>query len=1359
MCLNRSTSFSRNFPANRYKTAMTFIMFLFVLTSFSQKLTFNHLTVEQGLSQNTVLSIAQDARGFMWMGTRHGLNRFDGHSFIIYKNNPADSNSLSNNYINVLLCDSKKNLWIGTEKGLNRLDAETNTFIHISLPFLNKSRPGVISSLYEEKDGTLWIGAEGNLFKSLPGKSTFELVRPVNDPDFFKGSSIKCTYNDSAGYIWVATTNGLVRLQKTNNGYTAKKYNTKPGDATSLSDNYSTAVKEDKFGNLWIGTINGLNLFNKTSETFRRFYAGNASTVINNNIRTLLNDKEGNLWIGTQEGISIMNPVTQACSSYQNNADDEKSLSQNSVHSIFEDKNGSVWVGTFFGGVNISYKYRTGFTVWRNSSASSGISNNVVSSIITDSKNNLWVGTEGGGLNHIDRTTGIVKTYKHASGNAASIGSNLVKTLYIDRDKNLWIGTHGGGLNLFDASSQNFQSFFINETENSRKQSEIVSIMEDSENNFWVGKHPGVYVFNRKGTALTTAVYQTYLQKLASASISYLLEDRKRTIWIGTLNGLYRFNLNNKKLQTIEIATGNPVTNINCLKEDRNGDIWIGIHYGGLAKYDTRTNAITYYGIKDGLPNDNVLGIVEDNEGQLWLSTSNGLVKFIPSERSFHTYTASDGLAGNEFNYNAFYKSPAGELFFGGIKGFTGFYPADITSNKDVAPLVFTGLKIFNNKVEIGDSYKLLKKDISFTDKLQFGYNQHTFTIEFAVLNYIKSSKNKYAYKLEGASNEWTEIAQPFATFTNLAEGDYTLWVKGSNNDGVWGAPVKMQINILPPFWKSWWAFLLYTIVLGGILFFVIRYFYLQALLARDKELHQVKLNFFTNISHEIRTHLTLILTPVERMEKEQAHNNVLTQQLGNIKNNAERLLKLVSELMDFRKAETNHLKLFIEKHDLIAFLNPIYTSFEELSLAKNISISFIHNNPSTILYFDKEQLEKVIYNLLTNAFKFTPNGGRILLNVDEQTEHVLIQVIDNGRGIAPEYIDKLFTNFFQVNDHSKQNTGYGIGLALSKNITELHSGTLTVESKTDSNPETNRTCFTLTLLKGTDHFVKEQLSEQSTFINETGEAGESDMVTVTDIESETSDKKTPHTVLIVEDNTELRAIIKDTLQQHYKILEADNGLKGKEIATSEIPDIVVSDVMMPEMDGFDLCMHLKTDQNTSHIPVILLTAKTSQSDHVSGLTKGADLYLTKPFSTQVLELSVRNLLQARETLAKKYSKHVLLQPSNLVVTNTEEQFLHNLIAIIEEYMDKPEFGVDMLASKAAMSQSVLYKKLKALTEMSVNDFIKSIRLKRAAQLLAQKKLSVYEVCYMVGFNDRKYFSKEFKKQFNLTPTEFMQQE
>jgi ligand-binding sensor domain-containing protein/signal transduction histidine kinase/DNA-binding response OmpR family regulator len=1327
------------------------LSFLFTEKVVAQKVEFSRYTVEQGLSQNSILSIAQDDRGFMWMGTRYGLNRFDGHSFVTYRNNPLDSTSLSNNYINCVYLDSKKVLWIGSEGGLDRFDAESNSFHHLRLPLRTNRKTVVINCVYESKDGALWIGAGDDVFIAEPGAKEFKPLLIAGTSSLLRGRAARRIYKDAGGFTWVATSSGLLQLQRASGGYTEKRFMHEPGNSNSISDDYITSITEDKAGNLWIGTINGLNLFNRISNNFTRFTASQHAGLINNNIRTLLCDKEGKLWIGTQEGISILQPQTKTFVSYQNNAADEKSLSQNSVHSLFEDAVGSIWIGTFFGGVNVHSKYSTAFKTWKHNQTASGISNNVVSSIVTDEQNNLWIGTEGGGLNHINRSTGKVTTYKNSIGNSSSIGSNLVKTLYIDRDKQLWIGTHGGGLNVFDRSTQRFQSFFINETETSRKQSEIVAVMEDSEQNFWLGKHPGLYVFSRQGAQLAEAKYKDALQQVANANISYLIEDRKRNVWIGTFNGLYKFNLANKSLQQIELKTTNPVVNINCLKEDSNGNIWIGLYYGGLAKYESRTGTITYYNTKEGLPNNNVLGILEDNEQQLWLSTSNGLVKFNPVEKTFHTYTTSDGVAGNEFNYNAFYKSSSGELFFGGINGFTGFFPSEIATNSTASPIVFTGVKLFNSKVEIGDEFGLLRKDISYTDELLFDHDQHTFTIEFALLNYIKPAKNKYAYKLDG--KEWTEINQPSATFTNMAAGDYVLWVKGSNNDGVWSEPIKIKISILPPFWKSWWAFILYSLLLGTVLFFIVRYFYLQALLRRDKELHQVKLNFFTNISHEIRTHLTLILTPVERMEKEQAGNSVLSHQLGNIKNNAERLLKLVSELMDFRKAETNHLQLHVRKHELISFLNHVYNSFEELSLAKNIRISFVHNKAESILFFDKEQMEKVIFNLLTNAFKFTPDAGKILLNVEEKEKQVEISVIDNGRGIAPEYLDKLFTNFFQVNDHSAQNTGYGIGLALSKNIVELHGGTITVESNVSEIDAENRTCFTVTLLKGVAHFTDEQLEGNA---KAPGKENEEKAATESSRALQNIETRQRHTILVVEDNAELRTLVKETLRQHYRVIEAENGEQAVGIAGAEIPDVIISDVMMPVMDGFEFCKRVKTDGKTSHIPVILLTAKTTQSDHVSGLTTGADLYLTKPFSTQVLELSVRNLLQARENIARKYSKQVLLQPGNITVTNTEEKFLHQLVEIIEEYVDHPEFGVDMLAIKAAMSQSVLYKKLKALTNMSVNDFIKSIRLKRAAQLLAQKQYSVYEVGYMVGFNDRKYFSKEFKKQFGKTPSEFI---
>ncbi|RYG42687.1 MAG: response regulator, partial [Chitinophagaceae bacterium] len=592
---------------------------------------------------------------------------------------------------------------------------------------------------------------------------------------------------------------------------------------------------------------------------------------------------------------------------------------------------------------------------------------------------------------------------------------------------------------------------------------------------------------------------------------------------------------------------------------------------------------------------------------------------------------------------------------------------------------------------------------------------QDVLQLEFALLNFIKSNKNTYAYKLEGYDKDWLYTNIPSANYTNLPSGDFTFLVKGANNDGVWSDTISLKVNVLPPFWLTWWAYSLYALAIGGIVFLVLRYFFLGALLKKEEELHQVKLNFFTNISHEIRTHLTLIMAPVERMLETEDTSSFIRQQLNAVKQNANRLLKLVSELMDFRKAETGNLKLTIHEHDLIPFLEEVYNSFRDLTIKKGITTSFIYDGDSLPLYFDSEQLEKVFFNLMTNAIKFTPENGQVWLQVKETDKDVTITVTDNGRGIAPEYIDKVFTNFFQVDDHGLQNTGYGIGLALSKNIVTLHKGTITAESTTVPGTENNRTSFIVTLLKSNKHF-EQDLLKGARELNAEAVAHKTAAEPITKLFGPDAPGKSKATILIVEDNPELRTLIKETFGNHYQVQEAGDGEEGLHIATNQLPDLIISDVMMPRMDGIELCYHLKTDERTSHIPVILLTAKSTQSDQVSGLETGADMYLTKPFSTKVLELNVRNLLAARERLRQLFLQQVSSyqaindsDPVKISALNTvEQEFLQKVIQIVEENMDNPDFGVDMLSRKVAMSAPVLYKKIKAVSKMSVNDFVKS---------------------------------------------------
>ncbi|MBB2149459.1 hybrid sensor histidine kinase/response regulator transcription factor [Pedobacter gandavensis] len=1365
------------------QTISIIFLLLMQLCSMAQELNFNHLKTENGLSQNSIFAITQDERGFMWFGSRFGLNRYDGNQFQLYKSNANDSSTLSDDYITALHSDSKKVFWIGTANGLNRFDPKKNTFERIYLDGNKHNKQyAPVNAIYEDRKGNLWVaGRTGLYLLTNRNRNNFTPTYQLGLESAVANSEVLSIFEDHQGYLWIGTNSGLIKLSFNGRLKQLASFNHDPGNDNSLSDNSVTAITEDPQHHLWVATENaGINLFQPVSNTFSRFSHedGNKNSLVHNSVRRMSINQAGKLCIGTQEGLSILDPISKKFKTYQHLKSVSRSLNQNSIYSIYEDGNGSLWIGTYYGGVNVSMAHDTDFKTIQYNEQLAGISHNVVSSIIADKNDNLWIGTEGGGLNYLDLRTQRFTNYKLKASDPGSLGSDLVKVIYKDRGGDIWVGTHGGGLNLFDPHTRTFKRFFINGDNIKVTRSELVALLEDHKGAFWTGSQTGIRIFTKASGQLKPYPELPVLRSIQNNNIKVLFEDSKQNIWIASTKGLFLLSKNRQQLQSFKLPQGsNSVNNnanyINCIQEDAKGNIWVGLYYGGLSKYDgEKKRFIKTYTTADGLPNNNVVGILEDVDQLLWISTSNGLARFNPKSQVFLTYTTSDGLAGDEFNYNSFFKAKNGDLYFGGYNGLSYFSPKEIEKNSFHAPLVFTGLKLFNEPVRINADNGLLKQDISFTDQLTFPYQQNIFTIEFALLNYIKSNKNKYAYRLEGVNGEWIESTVPAATYTNLAAGNYTLWVKGANNDGIWSKPVPMKIKILPPLWKSWWAYGIYVIIFGMMLFFITRFFYLRGLLLKDEELHQIKLNFFTNISHEIRTHLTLIMAPIEKLLEGQQGDSSLKQQLDKVKNNADRLLKLVNELMDFRKAETKNLKLKVTAHDFIPFIKEIYSSFEELSAKKNIDFSVkyeglpILDQSSIILYFDQEQLEKVFFNLLSNAFKFTPEGGRIGIDIKNTPKALKISVSDTGRGIAPKYLEQLFENYFQVEDHHIQNTGYGIGLALSKHIVALHKGNLEVSSLPGSDHQAGFTCFELTLLLGNAHFSAEQQKpvispvKKSGLPMETPPQPQSPLPAVSLSVSETTvlaDQQKKATILVVEDHAELRNLIKESLENTYQVLLAENGKQGWETAIVEIPDLIISDVMMPEMDGFTLCNQLKTDERTNHIPVFLLTAKSSQTDQISGLSQGADLYLSKPFSTKILQLQVRNFLMAREQMRKKYSQELIEESNQQISDPKDDLFLSRLIGIIESHMEQENFGVDLMAEKIGMSQSVLYKKLKALTDLSVNDFAKSIRLKKAAQLLLQNRYTVYEVGYMVGFSDRKYFSREFKKQFSKTPSEYIE--
>jgi ligand-binding sensor domain-containing protein/signal transduction histidine kinase/CheY-like chemotaxis protein len=1358
------------------RTFLTFLILLIFSSVFGQ-LSFDHLSITSGLSQSTVLSIYKDSRGYMWFGTRDCLNRYDGRKVKVYKTDENDPSSISaNDYIYTIHEDKDKNLWIGTQNGLNRYIPETDSFERIPYAPNHKSSISnlIVLTVTSGNNGRLWFGTNYGL--SLLKNSSSRDFQKFYSKDGLAGDAIYAVLEDSKGNVWVGTTQGLTVMRPKNGKYSFTSYKHVATDAGSISANSVKTITEDKKGNIWIGTeTDGVNLFVPQTQSFLRFKFNplQENSLSNNNIRKIIVDKTGDLWIATMNGLNIMDAETRKIKVYKHDSDNNKSLSDNSIKDIFQDNHGSVWIGTMFGGVNVTHLNTIPFAVEKHSKYRNSISSDIISVIAADEQGNLWIGTEGQGLNqyHIKN-----KTYRHFINNpldASSLSSNTIKSVFKDRKGQMWIGLFQGGLELFVPSTGKFKHYRPDpKNPHAISYGYVSSITEDKKGYLWVGtSFKGLNQFDPEKQLFKVYNDQpSSILKLSSSYIRVVYSDSKNNLWVGTANGLNLIGPDRKQVKYFfgkKGSAGHLQSNhINSIKEDSKGNIWIGSYHGGLSLYQPKTGSFSTYNTKHGIASDNIIDILEDNEGYLWVSTDRGLSKFDVGKKVFKNYTTRDGLPANEFNYQSAYKDKNGKLYFGSYNGLVSFTPQEIEENKNVPKVVFSDLKLFNIPVPINGPDKLLTKDISLTEAITFKASQNIFTIEFLALNYIKPERNRFAYKLEGFEKDWNYVNTPSATYTNLPAGTYDLLVKASNNDGLWNDdPARLTIRILPPLWKTWWAYLLYLIVMVSTLYFVIRFFRRQARLETElyyehlnnenlQKLYQTKLDFFTRISHEIRTPLTLIAAPLENLIQYTAGNGIVSKQLTQIKSNTDRLLRLISELLDFRKIESGNMRVMVSEHNLVSFCKEIFESFKVFASQKHINYTFNSEKEVIPAYFDSTQLEKVFYNILSNAFKYTAEGGAISFHINDEGERIHISITDNGIGIPVEDQEKIFTNFYQVNYTSAKKEGWGIGLALTKNIVEQHHGDISISSIPHGKDTAGSTSFKVTLNKGKSFFNEDQVVEE----HKVGEAVQVNVlperVEENIVEDESISKE--YVILIVEDNDELRAFIRESLERRYHILESDNGLSGWEMAKEQIPDVIISDVTMPGMDGLELCEKLKNEEITSHIPVIMLTALAASMHQVDGLEAGADIYLTKPFSIQVLELSVKNVIASREALKEKFSKQVMLMPRRVEIQSPDEKFLNKLMQLVEDHMEDPDFNVSVLVTQIGMSQTVLYKKIKALTDLSITDFIKSQRLKRAAQLLTENKMNISEVAYSVGFNDRKYFSKEFKKQFGKAPTDYI---
>ncbi|HYG38574.1 MAG TPA: response regulator [Cytophagales bacterium] len=936
----------------------------------------------------------------------------------------------------------------------------------------------------------------------------------------------------------------------------------------------------------------------------------------------------------------------------------------------------------------------------------------------------------------------------------------------------------------------------------------IAHIYEDKRGNLWIGIGSGIELLDRKTFTFTHYNY-IFSNTLLGSYPGDILEDKEGNLWIGTFEGLCILDRDKNKVEEFfhndKDKSSISSNVVYTLFEDSRGNLWIGT-VGGLNLYDRKTRSFRAFHAKDGLPSDAIYGILEDKKGNLWISTSNGISQFNPKTKSFKNYNVDDGLQGNEFKLNAFYKLRNGAMLFGGDNGFNLFYPDKIKDNKVVPPVLFTDFKIFNKSVPIG-SDSPLKKHISQTEELTLSYKNSVISFEFAALSYFSPERNQYAYKLEGFEDEWNFVGNKReATYTSLEAGEYTFRVKASNNDGIWNEKGKsIKIIITPPFWQTWWfrvvMFFVFLILLNVFIRLRVNSYRRQkeilkrlvqkktkeiiaksegleranielskqkeeildqkneilAMSQKVKEADEKKLKFFTNISHEIRTPLTLILGPAERLiEKAESAPN-LKEELGIVYKNANRLLNLINELMDFNKMDNGEMKMLVGEGDIVAFCSEIVYAFEELSERKKIRLSFLPNIDRFITWFDASKMEVVLFNLISNAFKFTPEHGEIKvdLTIGKPENQIAIFVTDNGIGIEKEKINKIFDRYYQIESSVSLHKGTGLGLAYTRELVELMGGKIEAKSCPGHQTIFNISLPLLTpeIIEGNDKYI--QLPEEKIMVRNKTVNGFSEHIEEINYNHELIAEGLK--ILVVDDNEDLRKYIRSCLGEGFMIYEAKNGTEGLISAKQHFPNLIISDLMMPEMDGMEFCLRIKEDFEISHIPVILLTAKTDEESKIEGYEKGADDYITKPFSKDLLMARIDNLIRSRNKLRESFKEKVILEPKKVTVSSPDEKFLVKAMEIVESNIHNSEFDATEFVKGMGMSRSLVYMKLKELINLSPAEFIKITRLKRACQLLKEKKYRISDVCYMIGFTDPHYFTISFKKLYGKTPTEFIE--
>ncbi len=1353
-----------------FKIGIVLFISLFGITTQlpSQKIESNQInkfSTEQGLSSNTVHTILQDRKGFIWVATEEGLNKFDGKNFTHFSVN-SGRYSLSHNRTQALLLTPDGNIWAGTSDGLNIYDYKADSIVKVrtNTSPLRLVYNDITSLTLSADQLKTWIGTYGNGINYFDWKQQKFFALRLPKIGHAAPLLVMSLLEDDNKRLWIGTQNDGVFMYE---------LSTKRLTHYPLPDNalFIRTIFQDSFHRIWFGTSKGIYLYNETTNSLELVnYPTPLSTI---SIGAIAEDHSGNLWIGTEGFLmhfSVRSFSMNVKFPYQINSYGESSEQLNcpSINSLFTDQDNNVWIGTAWGGVNMLKGTPNKFKLLKHDSGSRNtLPASPITALCSDGGENLYIGTMGTdkiGSCSLNVITGKINAFPFEK----KIPGLIYQAIFLDSNQNLWFGTYNSGLIKTNKEGSGFIHFVSDPTnQNSLQENDVRCIYQTRDGNIWVGTSGGLYKIGQSKLLVTS------INRINTRSIK---ESKDGTLWLGTYgSGVITYSQKNNQINYHPTIFSPHIISDILIVGDT---IWLATPGEGLMVYNQRNKTGKIYTTSNGLISNYINSLENDNRGRIWLGTPKGISKLNPKTNEIENFNTQDGIQAREFSDRSSTKLAGGLLAFGGFGGLNIFDPTNVTKNDKCPPVIFTKLMVFNELITPSESrhkFSPLKENISLATKIVLNYNQSVFTIEFIGINYNANQKIQYAYFLEGSDQRWNHLGvQNNVTFRNLPPGRYVFKVKASSPDAVWSDAniASIIIVIRPPWWATWWAYLIYVSIAGVIIYFVWVFLTIRirtsndlkierAKREKDEELHQEKLQFFTNISHEFRTPLTLIIGPLEIMHKEEtqvekkAHINLILR-------NAKRLLEMVNQLLDFRKAERGQLKLKVQWRDMIENLNEIVTSFNELKIQKNILFEFFHHEPVLMAWYDVDFLNKSLFNLLSNAFKFTPNNGRITLSLsltnDLMNNRIVeILVTDNGKGIPALEIESIFERFFQGKDQGSIQQGSGIGLHLTKKLIELHHGTIEVEST--PNVETN---FKITLPIEKNAYLNGEFMDESEISSNQDGIEHSIEIDAIAIEND-SIRKAPNQnkkrILIVEDNADIRSYINSILSIDYKTEEAENGIIALEMIALNEYDLIISDIMMPEMDGIELCRRLKSSVETDHIPIILLTAKSEIENKIEGLKIGADSYITKPFHPEHLFVRVSKLIELRELLKDRYSRKISLgdlHKPDLSSASPDELFLQKMISIILDRMMETEFNGDSLAYELGISRMGLHRKIKALAGQSTGEFIRNIRLKKACELLSIQGKNISEVCYDVGFNSPSYFTTCFTETYKMTPSEYV---